>query len=161
MTENFHNILFSLHFLCIVQHLQFTVKTAYDTSESYYLCFRGSSHRREAMNRKLSQCPSSHQQQVLQDFSQLHPGGPVDESLPANAGDMGSIPWSGKIPHIAGQLNCAPQPRKPCPRPHAPQQEKPLPWEAHAPQLGSSPHSSQLEKTHPQQWRSSATIKRK
>ena len=83
-------ILFSLHFLCIVQHLQFTVKTAYDTSESYYLCFRGSSHRREAMNRKLSQCPSSHQQQVLQDFSQL-------QAMPL----WSPCPRSQKLPIVA------------------------------------------------------------
>ena len=37
------------------------------------------------------------------------PGGPVAKNLPANAGDMGSIPGLGtKIPHVAGQLNpCA------------------------------------------------------
>ena len=30
------------------------------------------------------------------------PGGPVDENLPCNTGDMGSIPGSGtKIPHAA------------------------------------------------------------
>ena len=34
------------------------------------------------------------------------PGGPVDENLPCNAGDMGSIPgWGTKIPHAAGQLS--------------------------------------------------------
>ena len=32
------------------------------------------------------------------------PGGAVVESLPANAGDTGSEPWSGKIPHAAEQL---------------------------------------------------------
>ena len=37
-------------------------------------------------------------------------------------------------------------------RTHAPQQEKPLQWEACAPQ-DSSPHSSQVEKAHAQQWR--------
>ena len=37
------------------------------------------------------------------------------------------------------------------PRAHAPQQEKPLQWEAHAPQLASSPYSLQLEKAHAQQ----------
>ena len=32
------------------------------------------------------------------------PGGAVVESLPANAGDTGSEPWSGKIPHAAERL---------------------------------------------------------
>ena len=36
------------------------------------------------------------------------PGGAVVENLPANAGDTGSSPWSGKIPHAAEQLGpCA------------------------------------------------------
>ena len=37
------------------------------------------------------------------------PGGLVVKSLPANAGDMGSIPGPGtKIPHVMGQLSlCA------------------------------------------------------
>ena len=43
-------------------------------------------------------------------------------------------PWSGKIPHAMGQLS-------PCNLP----QEKPLQREARTLQLGSSPHSSQLE----------------
>ena len=33
------------------------------------------------------------------------PGGAVVESLPANAGDYGFEPWSGKIPHAAEQQN--------------------------------------------------------
>ena len=51
-------------------------------------------------------------------ISQLHlpkkhdprefPGGTVLKNLPANAGDMGSIPWSGKIPHaVEQQSSCA------------------------------------------------------
>ena len=32
------------------------------------------------------------------------PGGAVVENLPANAGDTGFEPWSGKIPHAAEQL---------------------------------------------------------
>ena len=32
------------------------------------------------------------------------PGGTAVESLPANAGDTGSEPWSGKIPHATEQL---------------------------------------------------------
>ena len=36
------------------------------------------------------------------------PGGAVVENLPANAGDTGSEPWSGRIPHAAEQLGpCA------------------------------------------------------
>ena len=33
------------------------------------------------------------------------PGGAVVKNPPANAGDMGSDPWSGKIPHAAEQLS--------------------------------------------------------
>ena len=32
------------------------------------------------------------------------PGGAVVENLPANAGENGFKPWSGKIPHAAEQL---------------------------------------------------------
>ena len=32
------------------------------------------------------------------------PGGTVVKNLPANAGDTGFEPWSGKIPHAAEQL---------------------------------------------------------
>ena len=32
------------------------------------------------------------------------PGGAVVENLPANAGDTGSSPGSGRIPHAAEQL---------------------------------------------------------
>ena len=42
----------------------------------------------------------------LQKTSKLggFPGGAVVENLPANAGDTGSEPWSGKIPHAEEQL---------------------------------------------------------
>ena len=56
----------------------------------------------------------------------------------------GFNPWSGKIPQALEQLNTALEPA--CPRVHAAQQEKPPQWEAHAPQLESSPHLLQLEK---------------
>ena len=58
------------------------------------------------------------------------PGGLVVKSLPANAGDMGSIPGPGtKIPHAVGQLS-----------PHATTREKPsccnyiahMLWNSHA-----------------------------
>ena len=36
------------------------------------------------------------------------PGGAVVKNPPANAGDIGFEPWSGKIPHAAEQLSpCA------------------------------------------------------
>ena len=38
---------------------------------------------------------------VLQDF----PGGAVVKNPPANSGDMGSSPGSGKIPHATEQLS--------------------------------------------------------
>ena len=41
---------------------------------------------------------------IMRDFR----GGTVVKNPPANAGDMGSISWSGKIPHAAEQLSpCA------------------------------------------------------
>ena len=45
------------------------------------------------------------------------------------------------------------------PRAHAPQQEKPLQWEAHALQRRVAPRSPQLEKAHTQQWRPNAAKK--
>ena len=33
------------------------------------------------------------------------PGGAVVKNLPANAGDTGFEPWSGKIPHATEQLS--------------------------------------------------------
>ena len=43
------------------------------------------------------------------------------------------------------------------PKAHAPQQEKPLQWEAQASQLEGSPHTQQLEKAHEQEKRPSTT----
>ena len=66
------------------------------------------------------------------------PGDPAVKNPPANAGDHGFSPWSGRIPHAEGQLNLCtsyrahtPQPLKPArPRAHTPQQEKPTQREA-------------------------------
>ena len=85
-------------------------------------------------------------------------------------------PWSGKIPHPACRrvakshvlqllsLCCGAwelQLLEPaCPGAHAPKQEKPLKWDAHALQLESSPQSPQLEKNLTQQQRPS-TVKNK
>ena len=79
-------------------------------------------------------------------FSQLKhtedfPGGTVDKNLPANAGDMGSVPGPGRF-HIL-QSNKAHGPQLPSPwaaatESHMPRahalQEKPPQWEACAPQ---------------------------
>ena len=44
---------------------------------------------------------------IKTDFSDF-PGGAVVNNLPANVGDTGFYPWSGKIPHAAEQLSpCA------------------------------------------------------
>ena len=88
------------------------------------------------------------------------PSGSVVRNLPANAGDAGLIPWFRKIPRASEQLspwattieselqNSGATTAEPmCPRVCAPQQEKPLQWEASALQLESSPHSLQLEKS--------------
>ena len=94
------------------------------------------------------------------------PGGPLIENLPANAGSMGSDPWSGRIPcavrqispstAIAESMCCkywtllALEPmlcnkRSPC-------REKPRQcnWRV-------TPHLLQLEKAYAQQWRPSTT----
>ena len=42
------------------------------------------------------------------------PGVPVVKNLPANTGDMGSIPgWGTKIPHAGGQLSLYATPTDP------------------------------------------------
>ena len=73
------------------------------------------------------------------------PGGAVVKNSPANAGDMGSSPGLGKIPHAAEQLSlcattwaCALEPAShkywaPAPGARALQQEKPPGWEAGTP----------------------------
>ena len=96
-------------------------------------------------------------------------GGSVDKNLPANAGDMGLIPgpggfhmpWNTPQPlslcsrtrELQLQSPCAAATEARAPRTHAPQQKKPLRWEAWALQLESSPCSPQLEKAHKQQWK--------
>ena len=94
------------------------------------------------------------------------PGGSVLKSLPANAGDMGSIPAPGRfrmprsneacVPRrlSLGSRACEPGLRSPRATTTEAQEpvlckEKPLEWEAHVPQLESSPHSLQLVKNPP------------
>ena len=62
-------------------------------------------------------------------------------------GTRGFDPWPGNIPHAVEQLSHTPQLLNPgattteagVPRAHALQQEKPLPWEACAPQQRAAP----------------------
>ena len=56
-------------------------------------------------------------------------------NLPANAGDMGSIPaWGTKIPYAVEQLSLSATTTEPVhPGACAPQQEDPLQWEACTP----------------------------
>ena len=68
------------------------------------------------------------------------PGGPAVNSSPADAGDVGSIPWAGKIPHTTatqlvhhGYWACAPGLQAATTEAHtsrarALQREKPPPW---------------------------------
>ena len=73
------------------------------------------------------------------------PGGPVVKYLSANARDKSSILSLGRSQ--MPQSNLSSTITEACtPRACAPQKEKPLQWEAHAPQLESSHHSLQLEK---------------
>ena len=85
-------------------------------------------------------------------------GGPVVENPPVCAGDVGLFdPWLGKIPCASGQLSLCITATEACaPRATAPQQEKPLRWEAHTPRLEGSPCSPPLEKAYAQKRRPSA-----
>ena len=69
------------------------------------------------------------------------PGGTVARNSPANAGDTGMIPGLGRFhmpwatqPQPLGLCAAATEARTP--RAWAPQQEKSLQWEAHAPPAG-------------------------
>ena len=89
--------------------------------------------------------------------TQGFPGGVVVKNLPANARKEHRFePWSGKIPHAVEELSpCTkttePALYSPCattieacmPTAHAPQQEKPLQWEACArqPRVASTCHN--------------------
>ena len=87
------------------------------------------------------------------------PGGPVIKTLPAKAGDMGSIPGLGRFHIPWGSEACEPQllslhvatSEAHAPRACTLQLEKPLRREARAWQLESSPSLPQLEKAHMQQ----------
>ena len=88
------------------------------------------------------------------------PGGSVVKNPPANAGYMGLVPGAGRDPW---SLSCR-EATKPVghnywaqeqqllkpvsPGNHAPQQGRPRPREARAPQPVSGPYSPQLEKAH-------------
>ena len=55
-------------------------------------------------------------------------------------------PWSGKLPHAAGQLSPHATATEPALRASELQQEKPLQWEVHTLQPEGSSSSPQLEK---------------
>ena len=97
-----------------------------------------------------------HTERKLWGFS----AGPMDKNPLANAGDPGSGPGPGRSHMLRGNLVWVPQLlslcsragelqlQKPsCLREHALQQEKPLQWEAHAPQLQRSLYLPQLAKS--------------
>ena len=79
--------------------------------------------------------------------NQGFPGDSVVRSLPANAGGRGLIPGVGGS-HMSRDngTRSAAAIEVHWPGACTPQQEKPLQWEAHAPQLETHPHSPQLEK---------------
>ena len=75
-------------------------------------------------------------------------GGAVDRNLSANGGDSGSIPGLRRFHMPWGNSAHVPQLLKPvCPRACDLKQEKPPQREIYALQLGSGPHSLQLEKS--------------
>ena len=77
------------------------------------------------------------------------PGGAVVESLPANVGNTGSIPGPGRshMPQSSWARGpqllslCATTAEAHAPGARAPQWERPLQWEAHAPQQRVAPAS--------------------
>ena len=74
------------------------------------------------------------------------PGGSVVKKSACQCRRPGFNPWPGKIPRAMEQLSpCAPLSL--CPGARALRQEKPPQWEAHTPQLESSPRSPQLEES--------------
>ena len=88
------------------------------------------------------------------------PGGSVVKSLPTSAGDTSLIPYLGRSHILRSNWAHAPQLWNLCSRAQEPQvlkavrpiacaqqHEKPPQWEAHAPQLETSPCSPQLEKS--------------
>ena len=73
-------------------------------------------------------------------------GGPVVANLPASAGDTGLTPvWEDPTCQGAAKAVYHNYWAR-VPRNHAPQQEEPPQWEAHAPQIDGSPCLPQLEK---------------
>ena len=98
------------------------------------------------------------------------PGGPAVKSSPANAGDVGSTPWAGKIPHATatqlvhhGYWACGPglqaaTTEAHTSRAHALQREKPPPW-AYTTSQQTIFSSLPLVKPSAQQWRPSIAKK--
>ena len=84
------------------------------------------------------------------------PGGTVVKSPPANAGDTGSSPGLGRSHMPQSNWAGAWQLLSLRSRARAPQQEKPLHWEAHTPQQRAAPARRQLEKARVQQQRPNA-----
>ena len=111
-------------------------------------------HYRYGTRRKLSAVCK----ELLKSFCWGFPGGAVVKNLPANTGDIGSSPGLGRSHMLRSNETRAPQLLSLCSRAHepqllslcattteartprarAPQQEKPLQWEAHAPQRRES-----------------------
>ena len=73
-----------------------------------------------------------------------HPGGSVVKNLPANAGDMGSIPDPGRSHMLQSNQARAPQLLSLFSRAHALQLE----IGPHLPQLEKSPHSPKVPAQH-------------
>ena len=76
------------------------------------------------------------------------PDGSVVKNLPANVGDMGSVPSPERFLVQCDNPAHAPQLLSQRPRAHDPQQEKVLQWGARMPQRRVSLRSPQLEEAH-------------
>ena len=96
---------------------------------------------------------------ILKNLILGFPGGSVVKNSPANAGDLGSIPYRGRSHKLQNIKAPVLQLLSLCSRACSLQQEKPLQWEACAPQLENSPCFLQLEKACMQKRRSRAAIR--
>ena len=114
-----------------------------------------STHRKKTLHK----CSQQHYLCELKSRNKDFLGGTLVKNLPANAGDMGSIPgpgkshqpWSNKarVPQLLSLHSRAPEPQLLSPwattteahslRAHAPWQEKPPQWEAPTPQRRVAP----------------------
>ena len=75
--------------------------------DTYNVCCKGRGFARQRPEELFQSevCTQRHKTQAKEFVKRGFPGGAVVKNPPANAGDMGSKPRSGKIPHATEQLS--------------------------------------------------------